>query len=1046
MSVFDRPHLLLYYVESAANAAREAREAEERVTRNWTAAEEARNEARLAQNWTDRVSLDEKAEKAENLWAVSDQAYTEAAQRAELEKHRTERALAGAEQIAASLEARGLRVVLDGSIPPAPELPPRRLPRSPFDTRPLPEPERDPEAPTAVAALIDSAGVAWWENRLQGLVSERLVIPILAEDGPEDATDLDDDIWAYHRPLDLRQELQRQGLHRRELDRLVYLISGRLLIPTHGDVEPDPWLRPDLPLASLETEYLTAGDSEGVARGAENSHAVHRIAASDKSLTVITPAQANDPDGIGKTRLALEYAYYYWWCYSMVIFVRALHESAAMTVIKPIPDDVAPSRFNPREVLNSLRLDTEPEKDIFIEIEKLARFMTDRPGWLLLIDGADHDEARKGIVRLARQLGPYGHILVTSRLFQWDEDAEHIRLPPLTPAAGRQLLADVVPGSDPNSEDATEVLQELRRVPLALRLAGRVMVNRGIGFAEYLGDDATRSARRTKPMETACAESLEVLEALDSGGFDAFMACCYLAPGTPIPVSLFKDLGTFETAASLELATRLEDDMIVVAPVIAEEARSRIPVAERRERIRPVLERVVAYTAADEGAWVMLRPHVTALTATARELAVRRPTTLLMSRLAFSLTLRGLHYEAESLLQGALAMDLAVPEPPHDEGWEGSVLSKVDDANSRLSESRENELGNNDLLLGGVKPRPMHHVLGPSGEFLKGALPLVEKIFDEPSATEEGAVGPVVSEEKHLSLMARQSPAERKPQAARSVRTFSRSLRSYHEQEHATREPSAFDAAVGASESQVFWRAVQDAHDDPEATAERRHLIVTHLAHLGLVLASTDRLPEADAVRRTAIKIGMVDQDHPPVSTLIYEVVLLLLGRVRKGSPTSKKDLVEALLRDALEIEHLTTDDAPEETAADGNHFRTAVHEYVLGLLRMREHRDDEARQHLGDCLARLAVSQWHTHRDQKTEDGLRVMLDHGEPDDELRALAEDFLSTGQRDPALKKISDYLLTLQRWEPELGEEPPKADEDPYLFEVPPAEPYPPFVAG
>ncbi|NUO97959.1 MAG: tetratricopeptide repeat protein [Nonomuraea sp.] len=169
--------------------------------------------------------------------------------------------------------------------------------------------------------------------------------------------------------------------------------------------------------------------------------------------------------GVGKTSLALEYAYRFQPEYDLVwqlpaadpaVLSAAFGRLAALMGLRELGDDAA----DPVDQVHAaLAARTEP--------------------WLLIFDNAPEAEGLRPFLPPA---GP-GHVLITSRSGSWPRD-QGLELPVLDlGAAARLMLASS--GQD-DGEAAAAVVAELGALPLALEQAAAYMSETGLSLAEYL--------------------------------------------------------------------------------------------------------------------------------------------------------------------------------------------------------------------------------------------------------------------------------------------------------------------------------------------------------------------------------------------------------------------------------------------------------------------------------------------------------------------------------------------------------------------------------
>lgn len=195
-------------------------------------------------------------------------------------------------------------------------------------------------------------------------------------------------------------------------------------------------------------------------------------------VTALSQPQAiSGLGGIGKTQLALEYAYRYHQDYQMVLWARA--ESTEALVSSYIT------------VASHLRLPEREAKEQDIAVRAVKTWLQTHHGWLLILDNADE------LALLPNFLPPSlgGHLLLTTRAAATGRLAHRMEIEILRPEHGALFLlrraalipvdADLLQASQEERELALHISQELGGLPLALDQAGAYLEETGMDLAGY---------------------------------------------------------------------------------------------------------------------------------------------------------------------------------------------------------------------------------------------------------------------------------------------------------------------------------------------------------------------------------------------------------------------------------------------------------------------------------------------------------------------------------------------------------------------------------
>ncbi|MCA9086350.1 MAG: DUF4062 domain-containing protein, partial [Planctomycetaceae bacterium] len=196
--------------------------------------------------------------------------------------------------------------------------------------------------------------------------------------------------------------------------------------------------------------------------------------------TAVTGKAVHGLGGVGKTRLAVEYAWQHAEEYSAVLFVTA--------------DSPQNLRRNLAELVGPMVLDLEEqaatEEDV--RVAAALRWLADHPGWFLILDNVDCEAAAECVEQLLPKL-QRGHVLITSRLGRWHGQVHPLELDVLDTAQAAAFLLQRTErqgnrGRKITAEDEAEaqaLAGDLDGLALALEQAGAYIVARRKSLAEY---------------------------------------------------------------------------------------------------------------------------------------------------------------------------------------------------------------------------------------------------------------------------------------------------------------------------------------------------------------------------------------------------------------------------------------------------------------------------------------------------------------------------------------------------------------------------------
>lgn len=342
------------------------------------------------------------------------------------------------------------------------------------------------------------------------------------------------------------------------------------------------------------------------------------------------------PGGIGKTQLAVEYAYKHRWDYAVVWWLDAEDPTALLLGYSRLAAELGLS-FSADTSLDDIR---------FVLRDVLGK----RDDWLLIFDNAATPEELRNFIPDPLS----GHVLVTSRGAQWPGGAEVTHLDGLTRAEAVTYLRKRT-GRNDLTEVANKLAQALGGLPLALEQAAAVVNESRLSLGEYLERfeslwaELLMRGRRSGGYPDSVAMSLELavreLEEEFPGAADLLSFCAFLGPepiGLPflqasalqLPESLTQIMGEISL---LDLAieqlqryalVKVGERGMTIHRVVAAIVRDRLAADRRRQFAEAAVQRMVGsfwFESSDAGTWrqcLELLPHALAAADHAEDLQV----------------------------------------------------------------------------------------------------------------------------------------------------------------------------------------------------------------------------------------------------------------------------------------------------------------------------------------------------------------------------------------------------------------------------------------
>src|SRR6266571_2645464 len=259
----------------------------------------------------------------------------------------------------------------------------------------------------------------------------------------------------------------------------------------------------------------------------------------EKQLQSGQPSALSQPQaisglgGIGKTQIAVEYAYRHHQDYQAVLWARA--ESREMLTSSLV------------EMATLLDLPQKDAQDQSLTIQAVKNWLQTHGGWLLILDNADEPALLGQFLPWA----PAGHILLTTRAQALGELARRIEVGTFTPEQGTLFLlrrasllaadASLEQAVPKDCEEAMQISQQLGGLPLALDQAGAYVEETGCRLQDY--QRIYRQRRREllkqrgglvrshpEPVATTWSLSFRRVQEKQPAAAELLRLCAFLAP------------------------------------------------------------------------------------------------------------------------------------------------------------------------------------------------------------------------------------------------------------------------------------------------------------------------------------------------------------------------------------------------------------------------------------------------------------------------------------------------------------------------------------
>src|SRR5579885_2608874 len=514
----------------------------------------------------------------------------------------------------------------------------------------------------------------------------------------------------------------------------------------------------------------------------EELHALHAQLASGSTAAIGQVQAISGLGGIGKTQLAVEYAYRYRQEYQAVLWVRA--------------DTVEALTSSYSELARLLALPERDAREQEVVVGAVRRWLARQPGYLLILDNLDEPSvlfppAEPGQPRPPSPFvppTPAGHLLVTTRAADLTALglglAHPLAMPVFSPEQGAALVltrAGRPSASEPEQALARQLSQELGGLALALEQAGAYLSASGMSLADYLELFRTRShdllsrhAGHDYPhaVATTWDLSFQRVQERAPAAAELLRACAFLAPDA-IPEEILtqgaRHLGKLlapVAADPLRLADALaalrayslltrdpETRTLTVHRLVQRILRTRLAARTCKQWMQRVVQTVdAAYPDPEFSAWPAcerLLPHALVCATWIEQAGSKPPAAArLLNQTGYYLHARGRYARAEPLLQRALAISEQAlgPQHPHTATSLNNLARLYHDQGdyARAEPLLQRALAISEQALGPQHPHTATSLNNLAGLYhAQGDYARAEPLYQRALAISEQAVGPL---------------------------------------------------------------------------------------------------------------------------------------------------------------------------------------------------------------------------------------------------------------------------------------------------------------
>jgi hypothetical protein len=645
--------------------------------------------------------------------------------------------------------------------------------------------------------------------------------------------------------------------------------------------------------------------------------------------------------GVGKTRAAVEYAWTHHASHSATLLISARTAGGLTTALGELTAPLG---------LPAGQTDAE-------RAAAVVAWLNAHPGWLLILDNADTQEAMQAATALMGRLHG-GHVLLTTRLTTLPGAFQRLPLDVLPPEAAADLLLEASAGrrkpAPDDREQALALAQALGGLALAVTHAAAYVAERGMSLERYRTLLATAfdrllgySAPTVTQYErsTAATLALSVAE-LTEQGRTLLELLSFLATA-PVPESLL-DVPVADGAeadwtealanlAAYSLVTRdLEAGTFTLHRLVQETTRRALPSDAAQARLTQALGWVnAAFTGdpRDVRDWPRLDPlaeHAEAVALAAREMGIADPTARLMGALGLLFDVKARYDRAERMSRGALALIEATRGKDHP-ALAASLnnLAQLLKSTNRLAEAEplmRRALAIDEASYGAQHPEVAIDLNNlASLMYATNRLAEAEVLMRRALAIGEASYGAehpdVAIRLNNLAALLHDTNrlGEAEPLMRRALAIDEASYGAEHPRVavHLNNLAQWLQATNRLGEAEPLMRRAL-AIDEASYGAEHPD-VARDLNNLARLLQATNRLGEAEPFMRRALAIveASYGAEHPDVATNLNNLAWLLYATNRLGEA---EPLMRRMVVILLKFQRATGHPHPHRETALDNH------------------------------------------------------------------------------------------------------------------------------